>query len=64
MSHVQDELDDYLASIKLVLTNFVYKLVKEEYQELYQEHQKMLVKMTRLEKDIKELQKKQVIWEK
>lgn len=62
--HVHDELDDYLSSIKLVLRNFVYKMMKEEHKELWAEHQKMIFKMSRMEKEILELKKHQTIWEK
>ena len=65
MSVLEKELDDFLDMVKRNLSNYAVSLVKEKHYELYQEHQKLLVRMSRLEKELEEIKKKSdVIWEK
>lgn len=61
MSVLTDELNDYLESVKSTLENLVIQMIKEKYQELYSEHQQLMVENQRL-KD--KLQEHQIIWEK
>lgn len=64
MSVLEKQLDDFLEMVKKQLKTYANQLVKEQYHDLYKEHQKMIAKMAQIESDIKKLkEEKEIIWE-
>jgi hypothetical protein len=58
---LEKELDDFLEMVKRQLKNYTMMLVKEQYHNLYQEYQQLLVKNEQLKVKLKE---NNIVWEK
>ena len=56
-SILEKELDDFLDMVKRQLKNYSMMLVKEQYQNLYQEHQKLIARVGQLEQNIEKLKR-------
>ena len=54
-SVIDKELNDYLDIVRKNLKTYALLIVKEQYQDLYKEHQKLMMKMMDLKDEIKKL---------